>query len=166
MYNKKEAFDIYCTKYNEIDSKYIVDIDEISSHINEVLSGETIKKSDYSEQIVIIENVLKKCETMSIITYAEYILGALLPLHEKELINEIYTHELIEEVDDCMDWVTVYKTMKKLQKQETEFFIKEDTHSLIIKYLTNAKNMWAISTGLSHYWWLKTSRQSKIKNFE
>ena len=87
MYNKEESFKIYCGKYSKKDSKYLVDLEEIAFHIEDVLKGDLIGKSDYIEEIKIIQNIKDNCKLDNIIPYAEYILNHLLPIHENERLK-------------------------------------------------------------------------------
>jgi hypothetical protein len=87
MYNKEESFKKYCDKYSKEDSKYIVDLEEIAFHVEDVQKGNLIGKSDYNEEIKIIQNSIDNCKIDNIIPYTEYILNHLLPIHENERLK-------------------------------------------------------------------------------
>lgn len=174
MYTKEERRKNYqnIKKYTDIEVDYIVDLEMIADNLNDFIinsedNSEEPKVKDFTKEINIIENIQNQNINIEILSYTEYLFGAILSFH-KEIINENYTYDEFEKIikEDC--WIDLVENNPDIENIE---FIKSDTNSIIADFIKNSKYPWALATGIAHCYYIrdynkKHPNKKYIKRFD
>jgi hypothetical protein len=140
--------------YSDIELDYIIEMELISYELDEALYNNVPK--DYSVFIKFIKKVQDESVDDHIKSYAEYIFGAILPLHIEELKDITYTYDNFEQIIESSDnWVGLIDKNPELPTKDVQFLINSETDLIIAEYIKNSKYPWAIATGIAHCYYIK-----------
>jgi len=158
MYTKEERRKNFQNekKYTEIEIDYILDLEMIADNLNDFVinNKEEIKEKDFTTEINLIKDTQNKNFSDNILSYSEYLLGAILSFH-KEIKDENYTYDGFEKIikEDC--WINLLKNNPDIENIENIEFINSDTNLIIADFIKNSKYPWALATGITHSYYIR-----------
>lgn len=151
--------------YNENEIVLVEELENIGYFVELCVQNNLV--GDCEHELSYVNGALKMKINSEIKVYANYILGALLPIHHANELKD-FKFEM-ESVNIALDisksWCDLLKTNKDIKaivKKESKKVLK-DFPMVLTKILDDNKYAFAVLIGLSHYYYLNNSNVSMKK---